>query len=486
MAHSMNPLYGGIDLGTQGVRIALFDATGVMQAEAHRSWAIPDVTSDFHEQDADKWWARLLDAADAAFASLPAAGRLRVRGLAVASTSGSLLVCDAAGSPLRPAILHSDRRSRAESELCNNASGLHFRPSFSLPKLLWVRDHEPHVWQQTRRALHPADWLTGKLSGAWGQADETNVLKMGYDLAARRWPDFIAALGIPANLLPAVRPSGQGVAQLLPALKQRWGLGNQVLIASGITDSNAVHLASGSVTEGDWTTAIGTAMGIKGIAAYPVNDPSGSIYSHRHPDGLWMVGGASNVGGAVLNHRFGLNSLATLESQLPSQTAHLVYPLEGIGDWFPLWLPAATRFETSVPSNAAESLLATYEGLAFIERLAYDRLAESGLPVHMVTAAGGTNHSLAFLRIRATLLPCPLRTVADCGAAKGAALLAAMACERVPMADVTPRMVGTAQTIPPNPADQDYLADKYARFVGLLRTRCSASSAPLILSNSIP
>ena len=482
----MNPIYGGIDLGTQGVRIALFDAGGVMKAEAHRAWAIPDVTSDFHEQDADKWWMRLLDAADGAFAALPAAERLRVRGLAVASTSGSLLVCGASGRALRPAILHSDRRSRAESEVCNDVSGLHFRPSFSLPKLLWVRGHEPHVWQQTQCAMHPADWLTGKLSGAWGQSDETNVLKMGYDLVARRWPDFIAALGIPAQLLPAVRPSGQVVGQLLSGLKQRWGLGTHVLIASGITDSNAVHLASGSVAEGEWTTTIGTAMGIKGIASDPVDDDSGSIYSHRHPDGLWMVGGASNVGGAVLNHRFGLNTLATLETQLPSRTEHLVYPLEGIGDWFPLWLPNAGRFETSLSSNAAESLLATYEGLAFMERLAYDRLAESGLPIRLVTAAGGTNQSLAFLRIRATLLPCPLRTVADCGAAKGAALLAAMACESVPMAVVTPRMVGADQIIPAIPANRDYLEDKYKRFVALLRDKCSRPSEPLILSTSTP
>lgn len=107
----MHAIYGGIDLGTQGVRVSLFDATGALKAAALRAWPIPDMTSDLHEQDAQEWWKRLLEAGDEAFASLTAAERAAVSGLAVASTSGSLLVCDAAGRPLRPAILYSDRRS---------------------------------------------------------------------------------------------------------------------------------------------------------------------------------------------------------------------------------------------------------------------------------------------------------------------------------------------------------------------------------------
>jgi xylulokinase len=468
---SMNAIYGGIDLGTQGVRVSLFDATGALKAAALRAWPIPDVTSDLHEQDAQEWWKRLVEAGDEAFASLTAAERAAVSGLAVASTSGSLLVCDAAGRPLRPAILYSDRRSLPESAACNEASGMHFRPTFSLPKLLWIRGHEPNIWKLTRHALHPADWLTGQLCGQWGHSDETNVLKLGYDLEKRCWPAWLDALNIPADLLPQVQPSGRVVGCLLPKLARRWHLGRNVIIASGITDSNAVHLSSGSVAEGEWTTTIGTAMGIKGIAARPVQDQTGSIYSHRHPDGSWIVGGASNVGGAALNRRFGLAVLQELEPWLPRSTTHLVYPLEGAGDWFPLWLPGGRRFVAGASPGREASLLATYEGIAFVERLAYERLEKFGLRIRRVTAAGGTNLSQAFLTIRATLLPAPLLTVEHCGAAKGAALLAAMAVEGQPVSAITPRMVGTNRTVPADLTRHDYLTAKYQRFVTLLRQR---------------
>jgi sugar (pentulose or hexulose) kinase len=483
----MSSNYVGIDLGTQGVRILVVDAAGRPLADAKRSWAIPNPECAEHEQDSGFWWTSLLEAGDETFAALAANDRSQIRGIAVASTSGSLLVCNGEGQALRPAILHSDRRAWDESADCNRASatwressGFQFRATFSLPKLLWVKNNEPTVWQQIQHALHPADWLTGKLCGCWGRSDETNVLKLGYDLVSRRWPDFIGKLGVPGQVLPQVQPSGRLVGALLPDLARRWDLGEHVVIASGITDSNAVHLSSGSVAEGEWTTTIGTAMGIKGIVSRPVSDASGSFYCHRNPDGLWILGGASNVGGAALNRGFGLENLRKLETSLPTprRTEYMVYPLEGTGDWFPLSWPMARRLEFGERPGIAERLLATYEGMAFIERWAYDRLVAMGVAVDAVTAAGGTNSSAAFLAMRATLLPKPLRTVENCCAAKGAAMLAAMAAEQKPLATIAARMANTSTRIAPVSADHDYLEGKYRRFVDALTHEFGVTSLP--------
>lgn len=481
----MSSNYVGIDLGTQGVRILVVDATGKPLADARRSWEIPNPEYEEHEQDSGSWWTSLLAAGDETFAALDANDRSQIKGIAVASTSGSLLVCDGEGQALRPAILHSDRRARDESAQCNRASetwrkssGFQFRATFSLPKLLWIKRHEPTVWLQTRHALHPADWLTGNLCGNWGRSDETNVLKLGYDLVNRRWPEFMATLGIPGQMLPQVQPSGRPVGALLPDLARRWGFGEHVVIASGITDSNAVHLSSGSVAEGEWTTTIGTAMGIKGIVSRPVPDGRGSFYCHRHPDGLWILGGASNVGGAALNRGFGLENLRKLETSLPTprRTEYMVYPLEGTGDWFPLSWPMARRLEFGERPGIAEQLLATYEGIAFIERWAYDRLMAMGVAVDSVTAAGGTNSSAAFLAMRATLLPRPLRTVENCCAAKGAAMLAAMAAENKPLEPIAARMANTSTLIAPVSGDRDYLETKYRRFVDALTREFAGTS----------
>jgi sugar (pentulose or hexulose) kinase len=301
---------------------------------------------------------------------------------------------------------------------------------------------------------------------------------MGYDVAAGAWPGFLDDLGCPREWFPEVIGSGRPVGQLRSVLSQAWGLPDDVVVASGITDSNAVHISSGSVRVGEWTTTIGSAMGIKGTAAEPFVDESGSFYSHRHPDGHWMPGGASAVGGAALNKRFGLDALTALEESFaePPRTDCLVYPLEGKGDWFPRWLPEATGFATGRARSAGETLWATYEGIAFVERMAYDRILDAGGEVTRVAAAGGTNRSRAFLSIRAALLPCPVCRVSGGGAARGAALLAAMAVEGKSLVNVASRMVSPAAEVSGQALDAAYLEAKYRRFVDELERRFGGNS----------
>src|SRR5690606_2621391 len=103
-------------------------------------------------------------------------------------------------------------------------------------------------------------------------------------------------LGISKSWLPDVVYSGKIIGSLDQALAKQLGLPNSIKITAGITDGCASQIASGAIKPGDWNTTIGTTMVIKGVCKNPIDDPAGVLYSHRHPGGYWMPGGASNTG----------------------------------------------------------------------------------------------------------------------------------------------------------------------------------------------
>src|SRR5690606_7664968 len=102
----------------------------------------------------------------------------------------------------------------------------------------------------------------------------------------------------------------------------------------------------GAVNIGDWNTTIGTTLVLKGVTSNEIKDPSGAIYCHRHPDGYWMPGGASNTGADWISRLFGDENIdqltASVNKQIPSK--YLAWPLMQKGERFPFVAPQATGF----------------------------------------------------------------------------------------------------------------------------------------------
>lgn len=405
------PFTLGIDVGTSGVRAVLLDARGMVRAEASHPLA---------QQSATAWWSgceQVLDRLDLS----------RVAALAIDATSSTVLRCTADGEPLPPVLMYSDLRATAEAERIAEQvppdSGAHGAGS-SLAKWLWLAAHQPAA--SGSRLLHQADWLTGHFLGRYDCTDENNALKLGYDAVTRRWPGWLAALGVEMLDLPRVYPPGHCLGPVCEPVRDRFGLGRDCQVAAGTTDSTAACLAAGISEPGDAVSVLGSTLVLKVLAEQPVFAPEYGVYSHRLGD-HWLVGGASNSGGAVLRCYFTDPELESLSREIdPGRDSGLdYYPLMSPGERFPHNDPALAPRLTPRPASDSAFLHGLLEGIARVEQAGYARLAALGAPaVQRVFSLGGGATNPTWTRLRQRLLGVPLLPARHTQAAAGAALLA--------------------------------------------------------------
>jgi sugar (pentulose or hexulose) kinase len=417
------PLFLGVDFGTSGCRAVVIDAAGRTAATAAVALPPPSRPAPgWSEQDPAVWWSALADL----LGGLPRDVRARIGSAAVDGTSGTLLLTDAAGHPLAPALLYDDARAVEQARQLACTAPPHaavHSPSSSLAKALWLlATPRPGA----RHLLHQADWILGRLTGRLGTSDENNALKLGYDPVGRRWPAWLAGTGLPLDLLPEVRPVGDAVGALEPGVAAGLGLPPGVLAVAGTTDSTAGAIAAGVTGTGDGVTTLGTTLVVKVLSARPVVAPAYGVYSHRL-GGRWLVGGASNSGGAVLRQFFGDAELAALSASIdPSAASGLdYYPLPRPGERFPVADPGLVPRLEPVPADRVEFLHGLLEGIARIEALGYRRLEELGapFPTRVLTTGGGAVNA-TWTAIRARQLGVPVAAAEHRDAAYGAALIA--------------------------------------------------------------
>ena len=418
------PLAIGIDIGTSGVRAVAMRPDFSIAARS----AVPLERFGRNARDPAIWWS----AVDAALTELlPGIDRSAVRSIAVDGTSGTLLPVDGAGRPLAGPLMYNDtvadhdilaaiaREASATSAALGATSGL--------AKALWFQ-RTPGV----AAVLHQADWIAGKFSGRFDVSDENNALKTGYDVVARCWPDWIAATGMRAELLPGVVRPGDVVGRLTADAAGMFGLPREIAVVAGTTDGCASFLATGADTVGDAVTALGSTLTLKVLSASPIFDPKAGIYSHRLGD-RWLAGGASNTGGAVLAAHFSAERMRDLEDRLdPDRETGLdYYPLLRPGERFPIADAALPPRLDPRPDDDALFFQGLLEGIARVEALGYRRLAELGGPaIRRVLTVGGGARNEAWTRIRRRLLGTEIVAALSEDAAVGTARLARMGLER--------------------------------------------------------
>jgi xylulokinase len=467
-------LVAAIDVGTQAARCLVVDTAGAVTASAAAPIRSPasDLPEGWAEQDAEAWWQAACAACRAAVEAL-GDDSARIRRVAVDSTSGTIVPVDRRGAPLRPALMYNDVRAEEEARLVQEAGeevadrlGYSFQASFALPKIVWVRNHEPEVAAGTVRFLHAADFIVARLAGGLAVSDSSNALKTGYDLVAREWPAFIADdLGLAPSLLPEVVTPGEPIGRISAEAAEQTLLPEGALLVAGCTDGTAAFLASGASRPGDVNSNLGTTLVVRAVSERLVRGPGGGVYSHLHPEGWWLPGGASSSGGEIILKTFG-DRAAALEELVPEAipTELLCYPLARTGERLPLVDAHARGFLVGRPSSDAEHLAAMMEGVAFVERWLFEVLEDLGAGrAERVFVTGGAARSETWLRIRASALGLTLERPAVAESAFGAAILAASG----PLGGVaaaTRAMVRPDSAVGPDPDLRQAYAVQYARF----------------------
>lgn len=431
-------IFLGIDAGTQGVRATAADENGKLIASAHRQYEHFNLASEemiqkgYKEQSPEEWWDAcrqvLKEIRDdivknADNASCPVAA------VCIDGTSGTIVPLDENDAPLGNAIMYNDIRGNGGK---------------ALPKIEWCLingagpDH-----RQAEKYVHHADYLVGKLSGEYEVTDWSNALKSGYDVRKEEWTSRSkAAFG--TGLLKVVAPGTQ-----IGEVNIRDGeidYLNGAKLVAGASDGYMSAVATCAVNPGEWASIIGTTLILKGVTTGFIDDPNGCVYCHKHPQGYWMPGGASNVGGRCLNEWFGEDNFARLnaEAEKETPTGILEYPLMVNGERFPF-------LDANYPGfGDHKNYTAVIEGIAFVERLCFEELERLGCEVgDTIYSTGGACKSDIWLQIRADVLGKTIKIPELTDAAIGGAMLAAGSVYYSSLSEAVSHMGRIARTVKP-------------------------------------
>ena len=416
-------LFLGIDFGTSGVRTSVIN----LNKEEIINFSVPIekpiVKDSLVYQDPSLWWNSLIK--NLQFLSTKIDLK-KIKRLSIDGTSGTVLICDDKGNPFDHALMYNYASSVEEAKLVEEVSSGH--PIVSSPTNALVRALSliKKNSAQSYKILHQADWVAAKIIEEFKFSDENNALKLGYDCQERIWPNWFNELPLNENSLPEILIPGQVIGALKNQELLNLGFSPNLEVVAGTTDSIAAFLATGASQIGEAVTSIGTTLVVKAISAKPIFNRECGIYSHRLGD-RWLAGGASNVGGKIIQELFG-NKIEDLSKSLnPDKLLNLnYYPLPQIGERFPINDPNKMPILEPRPDKEADFFQAVLEGITQVEKLSYEKIVEIGgsYPLKIFTiGGGGKNKNWNIMREK--ILKVDLGEPLSNDASYGVALLAA-------------------------------------------------------------
>jgi xylulokinase len=366
-----------------------------------------------------------------------------------------VVLLDKSRAVLRPSLIWCDQRSQAQCDWITNKVGaaqlIQYTSNpaltgFSAPKILWVRDNEPKVYERVAHFLLPKDFVRYRLTGEFATdvSDASGTLL--FDVTHRRWsPEMLSALGIDAQILPKAFESPEITGEITQEVAVLTGLSAGTPVVGGAGDQAASAVGNGIVLPGLTSATLGTSGVIFTYTDAPKLDPRGRIHTFCHAvPGKWHVMGVTQGAGLSLRWfrdnfgyteawygkqadvdpyeliireaeriRPGSDGLLWLPYLMGERTPHLDSQARGM--WFGM-TAAHTR------SHLVRSIL---EGVAFSLRDSLEIFKELGIPVEQIRASGGGSRSFLWRQIQADIYGKELVTLRTSeGSALGAALLA--------------------------------------------------------------
>jgi xylulokinase len=438
----------GIDVSTTATKAVLVDESGQVAGigVAEYGFAIPQPL--WAEQDPALWWDGTVAAVRSVLASTGIAGD-DVSAIGLTGQMHGLVLLDDGDRVLRPAILWNDQRTADACEEIRRSvgperlieiTGNDAVPGLTAPKLVWVRDHEPDVWEAARHVLLPKDFVRLGLTGehAIDKADGSGTLL--FDLAARDWSDEIVdALRIPRAWLPSTHEGPEVTGSLTAGAAAATGLRARTPVVAGGGDQAANAVAVGVLAPGTVALSLGTSGVIFAATTTPLFDTRGRVHAFCHgvPERWHLMSVMLSAAGSLRWLR------DTIAPGLPF--AELVEPAAAIpaGSNGVLFLPylsgersphpdpeaRATFVGLSLAHDRRHLVRAVLEGVAFGLRDGLDLMVAAGMPQPtQVRASGGGLASETWRQILADVLDAELVTTSTTeGAAYGAAILATVA-----------------------------------------------------------
>ncbi len=434
----------GIDVGTGGTRAVLIDSAGQIIASEtieHIPFASPQ--TGWAEQDPDDWWR----ASVAAIRAVLSHDNVTPDSIAAIGLSGQMhgaVLLDADDKVLRPSIIWCDQRSEAQCQQLTEQIGasrlieLTCNPAltgFTLPKLLWVKDHEPEHWRRMRSLLLPKDYVRLRLTGdkAIDVADASGTLLL--DVSARQWSrEMLDAAGINDSVLPRLFESPEITGSVSQSAAELTGLRAGTPVVAGAGDQAAGAVGMGIVKPGSVSATIGTSGVVFAATNNPDLDPKGRVHTFCHAiPNRWHVMGVTQGAGLSLRwfrDQFGFESYDQLTAEaagVPAGADNLLWAPYLMGERTPHLDPNARAALVGLTAShtRAHVVRAILEGVAFSLRDSLEIFRDMNVPVESIRLGGGGARSKLWRQIQADVYAHAVDIVqAEEGAAYGAALLA--------------------------------------------------------------
>lgn len=429
------------DLGTTGNKASLYDREGRLVASVLAEYAVHYPENGWAEQDPEAWWGAVCSSTRAL---LVAAG---VRGDAVACVvfSGQMMGCvplDAHARPLRRAIIWADQRSTAQAAAVADRldparvyriTGHRLSASYSLTKIMWLRDHQPDIYAATHKFTHAKDAMIARLTGVFAtEPSDASGMNL-YDLEAGTWSGaMLDAAAIDGDKLPAIVASTHVVGGVLPAIADEVGLPAGTPVVMGGGDGSCAGVGAGVIAEGDAYNYVGSSSWIALASPRPIYDPDGKTFTFAHlMPGWFMPTGTMQAAGA--SYQWMRANLAPIEVQAAAALGVSAYELMNVsaenappgangllflpylmGERSPRWNPDARGafIGLTIRHTRADLIRAALEGITFNLRVILDAFRAQGAHIDAMRVIGGGARGLFWNRVMAAMYGVPIHRMA--------------------------------------------------------------------------
>ncbi len=439
----------GIDFGTGGCKVSAAASDGALLGEASVEYTTEYAQPGWAEQNPADWYAAL----QTALKKLSGQGLdlSLVQAIALDGSTHNAVLMDSDWKPLRKTIMWTDQRSVPECEfLQKNCGEMIFQtafqkpaPTWTLPQLLWLKNHEPGVIAATRHLLFVKDFVRFLLTGVAATDHIEAQGTLFYDMKKRKWSrELVALTGLDFSALPPLLNPTDRAGAITAEAAAVTGLPAGTAVICGSSDSAVEDYGAGAIEPGDCIIKLATAGNVNVMTAEPHPSATTLTYSHIIP-GMWYTVSATNA--AALCQRWFRDLFCDAEKLEGERLEVKAFEImdreaekspvgaQGVmfhpylqGERSPYWDAKLRASFTgiSIASPKSDFLRALLEGVAFSLRDCYGSIEELGLPVKRIFLIGGGARSRLWGQIIADVFDVPVQVPIPGDASYGSALLA--------------------------------------------------------------
>ena len=459
------------------------DAKGAILNTVSREYPLEFPQPGWSQQAPEDWKKAVLEGLQALTADFD---KRQIAGIGAGGQMHGLVILDRDDNVIRPAILWNDGRTAEQVDYLNNVIGKEKLSActaniafagFTAPKLLWLKENEPHNFEKLSKILLPKDYIVYRLCGQFSTdySDASGTLLL--DVKHKKWNDnMLQICSVERSMLPDLHESYEAVGTLLPSIADELRLPKNVIVCAGAGDNAAAAIGTGTVADGDCNISLGTSGTVfiarDSFSSYGNN----ALHSFCHATGNYHLLGcilsAASCNSWWMDKILGTRDFASEQNGLMNM----------LGKNYVFFLPylmgersphndvnargafIGMRLETT----RREMTLAVLEGVAFALKDCVEAAKRYGTDVKRTRICGGGSKSKLWQQIISDVMDMPVESPStEEGPSYGAAILAMVACGAYAGIREAAAITGVRQTIYPDAAAAALYKDKYDVFTRL-------------------